>query len=182
MSSGCRPISPFKWELRRATVRGATVTFSIYWPPFLPSRFSACIYPDWFVSCVYEWWLRLTPVYRVTFGSRILGVTIDTPFTFRPHADSKITRTSSSIDILDAICWHRLGSAKENYPHHLQIYYPESTIDSEGFKGGTRGSPIMPRDAVSRTANVERTGRHKWVKFSMTYIHVYIVCVNLYNI
>ena len=28
---------------------------------------------------------------------------------------------------------------------------------------GTRGSPIMPRDAVSRTANVERTGRHKWV-------------------
>ena len=40
----------------------------------------------------------------------------------------------------------------------------ESTIDSEGFKGGTRGSPIMPRDAVSRTANVERTGGHKWVK------------------
>ena len=37
-------------------------------------------------------------------------------------------------------------------------------IDSEGFKGGTRGAPIMPRDAVSRTANVERTGRHKWVK------------------
>ena len=35
----------------------------------------------------------------------------------------------------------------------------ESTIDSEGFKGGTRGAPIMPRDAVSRTANVERTGR-----------------------
>ena len=33
----------------------------------------------------------------------------------------------------------------------------ESTIDSEGFKGGTRGAPIMPRDAVSRTANVERT-------------------------
>ena len=33
---------------------------------------------------------------------------------------------------------------------------PQSTIDSEGFKGGTRGAPIMPRDAVSRTANVER--------------------------
>ena len=29
---------------------------------------------------------------------------------------------------------------------------------AEGFKGGTRGAPIMPRDAVSRTANVERTG------------------------
>ena len=25
---------------------------------------------------------------------------------------------------------------------------------------GTRGAPIMPRDAVSRTANVERTARH----------------------
>ena len=31
---------------------------------------------------------------------------------------------------------------------------PESTIVSEGFKGGTRGAPIMPRDAVSRTAHV----------------------------
>ena len=39
----------------------------------------------------------------------------------------------------------------------------ESTIVSEGFKGGTRGAPIMPRDAVSRTANVERNGGHKWV-------------------
>ena len=29
---------------------------------------------------------------------------------------------------------------------------------SEGFKGGTRGSPIMPRDAVSRTANVGTVG------------------------
>ena len=37
-----------------------------------------------------------------------------------------------------------------------------------GIKGGTRGSPIMPRDAVSRTANVERTGRHKWVKLDMS--------------
>ena len=36
----------------------------------------------------------------------------------------------------------------------------ESTIVSEGFKGGTRGSPIMPRDAVARTANVEGTARH----------------------
>jgi len=35
----------------------------------------------------------------------------------------------------------------------------QSTIDSEGFMP----SLIMPRDAVSRTANVEHTGRHKWV-------------------
>ena len=39
----------------------------------------------------------------------------------------------------------------------------ESIIVSEGFKGGTRGAPIVPRDAVSRTANVERNGGHKWV-------------------
>ena len=35
----------------------------------------------------------------------------------------------------------------------------KSTIDSEGFKGGTRGSPIMPRDTVSRTANVGTVGK-----------------------
>ena len=45
---------------------------------------------------------------------------------------------------------------------YLNPRHSQSTIDSEGFKGGTRGAPIMPRDAVSRTANVERTGRHKW--------------------
>ena len=32
------------------------------------------------------------------------------------------------------------------------------TIDSEGFKEGTRGAPIMPRDEVSRTANVGTVG------------------------
>ena len=37
---------------------------------------------------------------------------------------------------------------------HLLSNRVESTIDSEGFKGGTRVAPIMPRDAVSRTANV----------------------------
>ena len=47
----------------------------------------------------------------------------------------------------------------------------ESTIDSEGFKGGTRGAPIMPRDAVSRTANVERTGWHKWVNIRLNTIY-----------
>ena len=45
--------------------------------------------------------------------------------------------------------------------------YSESTIDSEGFKGGTRGSPIMPRDAVSRTANVERNGGQKWIAYDI---------------
>ena len=44
--------------------------------------------------------------------------------------------------------------------HNVVMDLPESamkaqsTIDSEGFKGGTRGAPIMPRDAVSRTAHV----------------------------
>ena len=41
----------------------------------------------------------------------------------------------------------------------------QSTIDSEGFKGGTQGAPIMPRDAVSRTANVEHNGGHDCYKF-----------------
>ena len=36
-------------------------------------------------------------------------------------------------------------------------------------KGGTQGAPIMPRDAVSRTANVERNGGHKWVNGSSSY-------------
>ena len=49
---------------------------------------------------------------------------------------------------------------------NIVMHLAESTIDSEGFKGGTRGTPIMPRDAVSRTANVERNGGHKWVKLS----------------
>jgi len=43
-------------------------------------------------------------------------------------------------------------------PLPLLKCFSESTIDSEGFKGGTRGSPIMPRDAVSRTANVGTMG------------------------
>ena len=50
---------------------------------------------------------------------------------------------------------HRRGATEE-----IVLLVSESTIDSEGFKGGTRGAPIMPRDAVSRTANVERTVRH----------------------
>ena len=34
----------------------------------------------------------------------------------------------------------------------------QSNIVSEGFKGGTRGAPIMPRDAVARTANFVTVG------------------------
>ena len=30
--------------------------------------------------------------------------------------------------------------------------------------GGVADAPIIPRDAISRTANVERNGGHKWVK------------------
>ena len=51
----------------------------------------------------------------------------------------------------------------------------KNTIVSEGFKGGTRGAPIMPRDAVSRTANVERNDGHKWVnEANEVPIHIYI--------
>ena len=67
---------------------------------------------------------------------------------------------------------------KISFVHSVISSGDMSTIDSEGFKGGTRGSPIMPRDAVSRTANVERTGRHKWVIFKLdkticVYIYIY---------
>ena len=57
----------------------------------------------------------------------------------------------------------------------LGRYLPisESTIVSEGFKGGTQGAPIMPRDAVSRTANVERTGRHKWVNKYLNFYNIF---------
>ena len=44
----------------------------------------------------------------------------------------------------------------------------ESTIVSEGFKGGTRGAPIMPRDAVSRTANVGTVGTNGHICNSIT--------------
>ena len=32
----------------------------------------------------------------------------------------------------------------------------------------------MPRDAVSRTANVERTGRHKWVNIGLPILSISI--------
>ena len=35
----------------------------------------------------------------------------------------------------------------------------------------------MPRDAVSRTANVERNGGHKWVKRNL-----YIIACNYHNV
>ena len=41
-----------------------------------------------------------------------------------------------------------------------------STIVLERLRWAINWAPIMPRDAVSRTANVERNGGHKWVKVS----------------
>ena len=38
-------------------------------------------------------------------------------------------------------------------------------VDSEGFKGGTLGTPIMPRDAVSRTANIGTVGTNGFNNF-----------------
>ena len=55
------------------------------------------------------------------------------------HAQKKISDSFQSSET-------RCLSAKE---------YAQSTIVSEGFKGGTRGAPIMPRDAVSQTANLK---------------------------
>ena len=56
---------------------------------------------------------------------------------------------------------------QEAYTHKnvrtLQASLTESTIDSEGFKGGTRGAPIMPRD-VSLSDSTCWNGGNKWVK------------------
>ena len=40
---------------------------------------------------------------------------------------------------------------------------PLKPLRNDSALRGVRGSPIMPRDAVSRTTNVERNGGHKWV-------------------
>ena len=111
------------------------------------------------------------------------------PFTHRWHNHHKPSYTNRHVYILRhvlvyihmsgtiCICLYIITACVyiktwKNYFKHIMIYIiicrivsaesgtAESTIDSEGFKGGTRGAPIMPRDAVSRTANVERTGRH----------------------
>ena len=52
----------------------------------------------------------------------------------------------------------------------------QSTIDSEGFKGGTRDAPIMPRDAVSRTANVEQKKNQSRRNTIRSNDHVQIQC------
>ena len=52
--------------------------------------------------------------------------------------------------------------------------YIESTIVSEGFKGGTRGAPIMPRDAVSRTAHVGTDQLQIVYQEGHIYVYIYI--------
>ena len=61
----------------------------------------------------------------------------------------------------------------------VSIIRSESTIVSEGFKGGTRGAPIMPRDAVSRTANVERTGGKKLTNIVVIDSYKEFILINL---
>ena len=77
------------------------------------------------------------------------------------HLKSKISRLYLTLVLFDysvaKLSW--ILSHTNNKIVRV-VNHAESTIDSEGFTGGTRGAPIMPRDAVSQTANVERTGRH----------------------
>ena len=47
--------------------------------------------------------------------------------------------------------------------HQVFKYTNQSTIVSEGFKGGTRGAPIIPRD-VSLSDRKFWNGWQKWVK------------------
>ena len=61
----------------------------------------------------------------------------------------------------------------------------ESTIDSEGSKGGTRGAPIMPRDAVSRTANEKLVtivaNRHYYRVVYLNQNIISFLHINLFN-
>ena len=45
-------------------------------------------------------------------------------------------------------------------------YTGESTIVCEGFKVGTRGAPIMPRDASLSSDSKCWNGGHEWVELS----------------
>ena len=51
----------------------------------------------------------------------------------------------------------------------------ESTIVSEGFKGGTRGAPIMPRD-VSLSDSTCWNGGHEWVGSETVYWRRLVPC------
>ena len=55
------------------------------------------------------------------------------------------------------------STSRHQDPPYLTHLSRSHLLNPFMFKGGTRGSPIMPRDKVSRTANVERNGGHKWV-------------------
>ena len=52
----------------------------------------------------------------------------------------------------------------------FEVRRPENTIVSEGFKGGTRGAPIMPRD-VSLSDSKCCNGGQKWVKNWYNFFH-----------
>ena len=58
----------------------------------------------------------------------------------------------------------------------------QNTIVSEGFKGGTRGAPIMPRDAVSRTAHVGTVGKNGLTKFCVHLTMFLLSLVFLFDI
>ena len=65
----------------------------------------------------------------------------------------------------DRLFWHDFNPLMPvgNYSYQFFICCPRDCVSR--YNGGTRGAPIMPRDAFSQTANVERTGRHKWVNY-----------------
>ena len=69
------------------------------------------------------------------------------------HAMEKASLPAVRADLLQQLLLYQAAAADGAIGQWVVIVN-ESTIVSEGFKGGTRGAPIMPRDAVSRTANV----------------------------
>ena len=62
---------------------------------------------------------------------------------------------------MDEQTYIHLSPLDKHYSPIISTICAQSTIDTEGFKGGTRGAPIMPRDVISRTANVGTVGKNK---------------------
>ena len=93
-------------------------------------------------------------------------------YILRSPSNHFIFNTPPSINTHRNIFWFILNQLEiesdfgliQHYSEKISLCVKQSTIVSEGFKGGTRGAPIMPRNAVSRAANVESNGEHKWVK------------------
>ena len=120
------------------------------WPIFLSTFFFLNLLFHWIFFWQIYFLLNISKKMNTNFrffSTWIVSILVMTRYLWWQDTCEQI----ESAIILQIFCQLSLpAETYENYPRPLQA---ESTIVSEGFKGGTRGAPIMPRDAVSRTAN-----------------------------